>query len=370
MQIDLALAYDDVLLMPHYSEILPEETNLQVELSPTLTLPLPILSSAMDTVTETDMAIALAKCGGLGVIHRNMPAEQQAAAVQAVKTTCLEDAEAVSSRNAPTCDAQQRLAVAAAIGATPDDLTRAHQLIRAEVDALVIDTAHGHSRNVVLLIEQLRQQAPHTVIIAGNVATPAATRALLQAGAHWVKVGIGPGSICTTRIVTGVGVPQFTAVLSCAEAARAVGGKVIADGGIRTSGDAVKALAAGAHAIMLGNILAGTPESPGRVVLRNEQAYKVYAGMGSQAAMQRGSAARYGYRRNAPPGKNTPEGIESWVPLKPPLQEVLQPFVGGIRAGMGYLGAPDLATLRQHAQFVRTTPAGVRESHVHDVEPQ
>jgi IMP dehydrogenase len=344
------LTFDDVLLRPMPSDILPHEVSLAARLTQRLTLRIPILSSAMDTVTEGRMALLLARLGGLGVIHRNLTIEAQAAEVRMVK--------AHATAEAP-------LLVGAAIG-TSAALERADALIDAGCDVIVVDTAHGHSRKVLETVAALRARHPALHLIAGNVATGEGTEALIDAGADAVKVGVGPGSICTTRVVAGVGVPQLSAILECAAAAAPRGVPIIADGGLRASGDVVKALAAGADTVMLGSLLAGTEEAPGEVIYVRGTAWKSYRGMGSLGAMNQGSKDRY-FQQGVQAEKLVPEGVEARVAYKGPAEHVLHQITGGLRAGMGYTGAPDLPALQRNARFVRITPAGLRESHVHDV---
>lgn len=362
----LSLTFADVLVVPAYSEVLPAAVDPGTRLGG-LALPLPLLSAAMDTVTEARLAGAMAQAGGLGVLHKNLSPSAQAEAVREVKRMpVLPAAEALP---APACDARGRLLAAAAVGVGADLERRAPGLIEAEVDLLVVDTAHGHSRGVLQAVERLRVTAPAgLVVVAGNVATAEGARALAEAGAHVVKVGVGPGSICTTRVVAGVGVAQWSAVCACAAPAHAAGATCIADGGIRTSGDIVKALAAGADAVMLGSLLAGTAEAPGAVVADGARLFKDYRGMGSAEAMRAGSADRYGHDPSRPQ-KWVAEGVAARVPYCGPLAAVLAELVGGLRAGMGYVGAGTLAELHARARFVRVTPAGQRESGVHDVEP-
>ncbi|MSP92679.1 MAG: IMP dehydrogenase [Myxococcales bacterium] len=465
-----ALAFDDVLLVPAWSDVLPHEADLTARFSRRLTLPVPIVSAAMDTVTEGALGIALAREGGLGVLHKNLTMADQAGEVRRVKRAvsrmvenpvtvgpgdALQEALATMRRHdisglpvvadgrlvgiltardvrfetdlakkvadlmtrevvtapmdcapdraralmhehrvekLPVVDAlgglvglitikdiekdarhpraakDQRghLLSAAAIGPGPLGEARAEALVAAGVDALVVDTAHGHSRNVLETVRTLKARWPHLDIVAGNIATAAAVDALAEAGVDAVKVGIGPGSICTTRIVAGVGVPQFSALLACAAAARRHGIPVIADGGIRFSGDLVKALAAGADTVMVGSLLAGTEEAPGDVVLFQGRSYKSYRGMGSLGAMERGSKDRYFQDAEADAKKLVPEGIEGRVPYKGSVAGVVHQLLGGLRAGMGYTGSRTLVDLRR-AQFVRITAAGLHESHVHDV---
>ncbi len=473
MSIREALTFDDVLLVPGASDVMPAEVDTRAKLTKRIELGIPLLTSAMDTVTESQMAIALAQAGGLGVVHRNMDIARQAEEVRRVKrfesgmvvnpvTTLphatLADALALmqhhrisgipvteasgrlvgiltnrdvrfasnlqqpvselmtreklvtvregvgmeeakrllhshriekllvvdeayrciglitvkdieKARSYPNAnkDEQGRLRAAAATGTGEEGIARAQALFDAEVDVLVVDTAHGHSSRVLKAVETIRKMSNATQIIAGNVATAAATRALIDAGADAVKVGIGPGSICTTRIVAGVGVPQLTAVMDCAEAARAHGIPVIADGGIKFSGDLAKALAAGASCAMVGSLVAGTDESPGEVVLYQGRSYKSYRGMGSVGAMARGSADRYFQAEVKDSLKLVPEGVEGRVPYRGPVGNVLHQLVGGLRAAMGYTGCRTIAELHTNTEFVRITNAGLKESHVHDV---
>ncbi|MBE3583229.1 MAG: IMP dehydrogenase [Limnochordaceae bacterium] len=466
-----ALTFDDVLLVPAYSRILPAEVNVETRLTRRIRLNIPLLSAAMDTVTTARLAIAIAREGGIGVVHRNLSIEEQAAEVDKVKRsesgiivdpiylsadhrlrdalalmehyhisgvpitengklvgiltnrdlrfetdfdrpiaevmtkenlitapvgTTLEEAKHILHKHKveklplvdeegylkglitikdiekaikyprAAKDEKGRLRVAAAVGTSQDTLERAEALVAAGVDVLVLDTAHGHSQRVLSMLEQLKSRfGDRTDIIAGNVATAEGTRALIEAGADAVKVGIGPGSICTTRVVAGIGVPQITAIWECARAAAATQTPIIADGGIRYSGDIVKALAAGADTVMIGNLFAGTEESPGEVEIYQGRSYKVYRGMGSIGAMRAGSKDRYFQEGQQ---KLVPEGIEGRVPYKGPLSETVFQLVGGIRAGMGYCGAPDIPTLQKESRFLRVTAAGMRESHPHDVQ--
>ncbi|AAT58891.1 IMP dehydrogenase [Bacillus cereus group sp. BC251] len=467
------LTFDDVLLVPAKSDVLPREVSVKTVLSESLQLNIPLISAGMDTVTEADMAIAMARQGGLGIIHKNMSIEQQAEQVDKVKRsesgvisdpffltpehqvydaehlmgkyrisgvpvvnnlderklvgiitnrdmrfiqdysikisdvmtkeqlitapvgTTLSEAEKILQKykieKLPLVDnngvlqglitikdiekviefpnsakdKQGRLLVGAAVGVTADAMTRIDALVKASVDAIVLDTAHGHSQGVIDKVKEVRAKYPSLNIIAGNVATAEATKALIEAGANVVKVGIGPGSICTTRVVAGVGVPQLTAVYDCATEARKHGIPVIADGGIKYSGDMVKALAAGAHVVMLGSMFAGVAESPGETEIYQGRQFKVYRGMGSVGAMEKGSKDRYFQEGNK---KLVPEGIEGRVPYKGPLADTVHQLVGGLRAGMGYCGAQDLEFLRENAQFVRMSGAGLLESHPHHVQ--
>ncbi len=351
--IPTALTYDDVLLVPAYSDVLPAQVSLRTRLSRRVTLDAPLLAAAMDTVCEAPMAIAMARAGGLGVLHKNLSPAEQAQAVRQVK-------EARSPHGA-------RLLAAAAVGVGGDADERAQALVAAGVDVLVIDTAHGHSRGVLDAVRKLRRRYPDVDLVAGNIATGEAAAALIEAGADALKVGIGPGSICTTRVVAGVGVPQVTAIASAVAVAQEHDVPVIADGGVRSSGDIVKALAAGAHTVMLGGALAGTDEAPGELVRDGARAYKTYRGMGSLTAMERGSKDRYFQGDVANARKLVPEGIEGRVPAKGPVADVLHQLLGGLRAGMGYVGAPDIEALRHTDRFIRVTGAGLHESHPHDV---
>ncbi len=474
----LGLTFDDVLLVPAESSILPSEANTATHVTRAIALAIPILSSAMDTVTEAEMAIVMAQAGGLGVLHRNMEVAEQVAAVRQVKRfesgmvvnpitmtpdqtlgealdlmrrhrisgipivesapagqpgrlvgiltnrdvrfaenrgqpvaelmtrenlatvrpgvteeeakrllhqrriekllvvdddgrligliTVKDIEKAVTYPNA-TKDAAGRLRVAAATTVGAPGLARSEALVDAECDLLVVDTAHGHSRRVAEAVSAIKKRSNAVQVVAGNVATAEAARALIDAGADAIKVGIGPGSICTTRVVAGVGVPQLTAIMDTVEEADKAGVPVIADGGIRTSGDIAKALAAGAACVMVGSLLAGTEEAPGETFLYQGRAYKSYRGMGSLGAMARGSADRYFQQDIKDELKLVPEGVEGQVPYKGPAREVLHQLVGGVKAAMGYLGAASLAELRARAEFIRVTPAGLRESHVHDV---
>ncbi len=353
-----ALTFDDVLLVPAASDVLPHTAQLATQLTRQLRLPAPLLAAAMDTVSEAAMAIALGRLGAAAVVHKNWSAAEQARAVAEVKAAQVCEGAAVGTDG--------RLLALAAVGVGTDALERAQALVEASVDALVVDTAHGHSRGVVDFVVRLRAAFPNTQIVAGNVATAAATRALVEAGADAVKVGVGPGSICTTRIVAGIGVPQLTAVLDCADVARPHGVPIIADGGVRFSGDIVKALAAGASTVMLGSLFAGCDESPGELVHKAGRAYKRYRGMGSVGAMQRGSKDRYFQGNVRDPGKLVAEGVAGAVPCKGPVAEVVHQLLGGLRAGMGYTGSAGIADLWR-AQFVRITGAGLTESHVHDL---
>lgn len=467
------LTYDDVLLIPAFSEVLPREVNIQSKFTRNISLNVPIVSAAMDTVTESAMAIAMAQEGGIGVLHKNMSIEQQAAKVRKVKRaesgmiidpvtlpldakvgdakqamkefsiggipvvddhgilkgivtnrdlrfeknnaraitevmtsenlitakegTNLTQAEEILQENKieklPVVNSEYklvglitfrditkltqkpiankdkfgRLRVAAAIGVTHDALQRATALIQAGVDAIVIDTAHGHTKGVVNVLKQVKENFPHIDVVVGNIATGAAAKYLVENGADAVKVGIGPGSICTTRVVAGVGFPQLSAVMEVAAAIKGSGVPVIADGGIRYTGDIPKAVAAGADSVMLGSLLAGTKESPGETIIFEGRKFKSYRGMGSLEAMQEGSKDRYFQDVEDDIKKLVPEGIVGRVPYKGELNESMAQFIGGLRAGMGYCGAKDIATLQNEAQFIRITNSGIKESHPHNV---
>ncbi|MDR6853061.1 IMP dehydrogenase [Sphingomonas sp. BE123] len=473
MDIPLGLTFDDVLLYPGESEVLPSMADTRTRVTKALALNIPILSSAMDTVTEADMAIVMAQLGGLGVLHRNLEIDEQVEAVRAVKrfesgmvvnpitmspTGTLAEAQALMARrkisgipiteaggklvgiltnrdvrfaenpgqpvselmthdnlatvsigvgqeearrllhqrriekllvvdenyrcvglitvkdiekavNYPnaTKDGAGRLCVAAATTVGDKGFARTEALVDAEVDLIVIDTAHGHNKDVARAVERVKKLSNRVQVVAGNVATAAATRALIDAGADGIKVGIGPGSICTTRVVAGVGVPQLTAVMDAANEAAKSDVPVIADGGLRTSGDLAKALAAGASTCMVGSLLAGTEEAPGETFLYQGRAYKSYRGMGSVGAMGRGSADRYFQGDIKDQLKLVPEGIEGQVAFKGPAKDVIHQLIGGIKAAMGYTGAATIPELQQKGKFVRITNAGLRESHVHDV---
>ncbi|MBR3500599.1 MAG: IMP dehydrogenase [Bacteroidales bacterium] len=337
------LTFDDVLLVPAFSEVVPKQVSLNSRFTRNISLDIPIVSAAMDTVTEAPMARALAREGGIGVIHKNMSIEAQAAQVAEVKADGLK--------------------VAAGVGITLDSLDRVGALKEAGADAVVLDSAHGHSRNVVELLRKIKDTFKGIDVVVGNIATADAASLLIDNGADAIKVGIGPGSICTTRIVAGVGVPQLSAIFDCAKAARGSGVAVIADGGLRYSGDIVKALAAGADCVMCGSMFAGTEETPGDVIEDEGKLYKTYRGMGSLDAMKAGSSDRY-FQSGA--RKLVPEGIVGRVAYKGKVGDIIFQICGGIRSGMGYCGAPDLETLKQ-AKFVKITASGMAESHPHDI---
>ena len=468
------LTFDDVLLIPAESHVLPNDVDLKVKLSDSVQLNIPVISASMDTVTDSNMAIAMARQGGLGIIHKNMSVEQQAEEVRRVKRsesgviidpfyltpddlvleaerlmsnyrisgvpivnsreerklvgiltnrdmrfitdmhvainevmtkenlvvapkgTSLEEAEELLKEHKieklpliddegrlsglitikdiekimqypqAAKDAHGRLLAGAAVGVTSDTFERAQALVDSDVDVIVVDTAHGHSEGVLRKMKEIRAAFPDITLIAGNVATGEGTRALFESGADVVKVGIGPGSICTTRVVAGVGVPQITAIYEAAAVGREFGKPIIADGGIKYSGDIVKALAAGGHAVMLGSMLAGTDESPGEFEIYQGRRFKTYRGMGSMGAMKQGSSDRY-FQATTEANKLVPEGIEGRVAYKGSIQDIIFQMVGGLRAGMGYVGAADLLALREDAQFTKMSGAGLRESHPHHV---
>ncbi len=343
-----ALTFDDVLLVPAESNVLPNMVDVSTNLTKKIKLKMPIMTAAMDTVTEAEMAIAIAKEGGIGIIHKNMNIEAQVEQVKKVKS--LENG---------------KLLCGAAIGATKDVLERAGALINAGVDVLTLDSAHGHNIGVIEAVRNVKSKYPDVQLIAGNVATAKGTRALIEAGADCVKVGIGPGSICTTRVVAGIGVPQVTAVYDCACEAQKSGIPVIADGGIKYSGDIVKALAAGANVVMLGSMVAGCEESPGETEIIDGIKFKSYRGMGSLAAMGKGSKDRYFQTENK---KLVPEGIEGRVECKGSLSDVVYQMLGGIRSGMGYTGCKNICELHEKTEFVKITGAGLKESHPHDIK--
>ncbi len=356
----VGLTFDDVLLIPQYSEILPGDAVVVSRFSRHIALNTPVVSAAMDTVTEDRMAIAIALEGGIGVIHRNQAPERQAEEVAAVKA-----AQVPGDATLANVDARGRLRVSAAVGVGTDSIARAAALVAAGVDALVVDTAHGHTRNVIEALHRYRASYGDSIdILAGNVATAEGTAALIEAGADGVKVGIGPGSICTTRIVAGVGVPQLTAIMQAASVAREHDVPIIGDGGIRYSGDIVKALAAGADAVMLGRLLAVAEEFPGESERVGGRVVKEYRGMGSLGAMSAGSDRYPQVDRH----KLVPEGVEARISVEGPLSEILYQLIGGTKAGMTYCGAASIADLRIKARFVQLTQSGQVESHPHDIE--
>ena len=343
-----SLTFDDVSLIPQHSSILPNETITSVELFKNLKLKIPLISSAMDTVTESKMAIAIGKLGGIGIIHRNLSIEKQVQEVKKVK--------------------RQKLSVGAAIGVNKNDLDRAKKLSKANVDLLVIDTAHGHTNKVLKIIKKVKKIIKKTPLCAGNIATGKAAKFLADSGVDIVKVGIGPGSICTTRLVAGVGVPQLSAVLEVKNALRNRKTKIISDGGIKFSGDLAKAIGAGADAVMIGSLFSGTLESPGKIFKRKGKLYKSFRGMGSAGAMAVGSADRYYQKKFKDLSKFVPEGVEGIVKFKGSVNKIIYNLVGGLRSSMGYLGAKTVKDLQKKGEFVKITKAGFYESMVHNVD--
>jgi len=343
-----ALTFDDVLLLPKYSSIVPANTNIKVSLSDSISLKLPFLSSAMDTVTESKMAIAMAKNGGIGVIHRNLEIKKQCEEIKKVKKIHLK--------------------VGAAIGTSQKELIRAKNLIDSGTDMLVIDTAHGHSNNVLKILNKIKKFSNKITICVGNIATGEAAKLLYNSGADILKVGIGPGSICTTRMVAGIGVPQITALLNVKKAMNKKKVKIISDGGIKFSGDIIKAIAAGADAIMMGSIFAGTEESPGKKFKIKKKIYKVYRGMGSIGAMSSGSSERYFQKNYKDKSKFVPEGVESRVLFKGEVSKIIYQLQGGLRSSMGYIGVQKLDEVHKKSKFIKITKAGFYESMVHSVE--
>lgn len=354
------LTFDDVLLLPGYSDFLPYEADLRTRVSRHVRLNIPIVSAAMDTVTEAEMATLLALRGGIGIIHRNLTPEAQADHVRRVKDHTFAEGEYPDA----ALDGQGRLLCGAAVGVS-GATQRARILIEAGVDLLVIDTAHGHSRNVVETLKDLKAEFPGIDVVAGNIATAEAAELLISHGVDGLKVGIGGGSICTTRVVSGVGVPQISAIRAVAQVAGEHGIPVIADGGIQYSGDLTKAIAAGADTVMMGSLLARTRESPGQEVMWGGRPYKVYRGMGSIGALQNEANDRYGKHSNG--GALVPEGVEGMVPLSGSASDLLYQLLGGLRKGMGYCGLRTIAELKTRARFIRVSSAAVRESHAHDV---
>ena len=344
-----ALTFDDVTLSPKYSEILPSEVNTTVTLTKNLKLKIPLLSSAMDTVTESKMAIAIAKAGGIGVIHRNLNVEKQISEIKKVK--------------------KQKLLIGAAVGAGLNEFVRAKAIIKEGVDLIVVDTAHAHTKKVAEIIKFIKKLKNSKIALcAGNIATPEAAKFLIKLGVDIIKVGIGPGSICTTRLVAGIGVPQLSAILSVRSGFKNKDIKIISDGGIKYSGDLAKALAAGADAIMIGSLFAGTDETPGKLIKKNGKLFKSFRGMGSVGAMNKGSADRYFQTKQKDTSKYVPEGVEGFVKYKGNVGSIIYKLVGGLRSSMGYLGSKDIIKLRNKPNFVKITKAGFYESMVHSVD--
>ena len=344
-----ALTFDDVLLTPKYSEILPSEVITSTSLSKNLNLKIPILSSAMDTVTESKMAIALAKVGGIGVIHRNLDIKSQISEIKKVKS--------------------KKLLVGAAVGAGPLEHKRAEAILKENVDLIVVDTAHGHTKKVSEIIRKIKKiKSKKTTLCAGNIATTEAAKFLIKIGVDVIKVGIGPGSICTTRLVAGIGVPQLSAILAVRKGVGEKKVSIIADGGIKFSGDIPKALAAGADAVMIGSLFAGTEESPGKIIKKNGKLLKSFRGMGSIGAMNKGSADRYFQAKQTDTSKYVPEGVEGLVKYKGKVEKIIYQLIGGLKSSMGYLGSKKIINLRDKPKFVKITKAGFYESMVHNID--
>jgi len=344
-----ALTFDDVLLTPKYSEILPSEVTTNTSLSKNLNLKIPIISSAMDTVTESKMAIAIAKAGGIGVIHRNLDIKSQISEINKVKS--------------------KKLLVGAAVGAGPLEYKRAEAILKANVDLIVVDTAHGHTKKVGEIIRKIKKlKSNKTTLCAGNIATTEAAKFLIKLGVEVIKVGIGPGSICTTRLVAGIGVPQLSAILAVRKGVGRKKVSIIADGGIKFSGDISKALAAGADAVMIGSLFAGTNESPGKIIKKNGKLFKNFRGMGSIGAMNKGSADRYFQTKQKDTSKYVPEGVEGLVKYKGSVEKIIYRLIGGLKSSMGYLGKKKIINLRNKPKFVKITKAGFYESMVHNID--
>lgn len=356
--------FDDVLLVPAFSIVVPAEVSLRTRLTDKITLNIPVTSAAMDTVTEGRMAAAIALQGGLGFVHKNMSIKEQALMVKNVKDTVVLEQFVDTAAVGP----DGKLFVGAAVGVADNTMDRVAALVAAGVDIITVDSAHGHSKGVLNYIRQIREAYPELDIVGGNIVTAQAAIDLIYAGANVIKVGVGPGSICTTRVVAGVGVPQLTAVNDVYQVAKTYHIGIIADGGISQSGDIVKALAAGSDCVMLGGLLAGTEETPGEVIEVNGKKAKTYVGMGSLSAMKRGSSDRYFQGGQKELKKLVPEGIEATVPYKGEMKEVIHQMMGGLRSGMGYVGCKTIYELKTDARFVKISNAGLRESHPHDVE--
>ncbi len=344
-----ALTFDDVTLAPNYSEILPSEADTTVSLTNNLKLKIPLLSSAMDTVTESKMAIAIAKAGGIGVIHRNLDIKSQVSEIRKVKKYSLK--------------------VGAAVGASEKEFIRAKEIINEGVDLIVVDTAHGHTKKVGEIIKYIKKSKNNKIALcAGNIATPEAAKFLIKLGVDIIKVGIGPGSICTTRLVAGIGVPQLSAILAVRNGIKNKKVKIISDGGIKYSGDLAKAFAAGADAVMIGSLFAGTNETPGKLIKKNGKLFKSFRGMGSVGAMNKGSADRYFQKKQKDISKYVPEGVEGFVKYKGDVGSIIYKLVGGLKSSMGYLGSKNIIGLRNKPHFVKITKAGFYESMVHNVD--
>jgi len=344
-----ALTFDDVTLAPKYSEILPSQVDTSIKITNNLKLKVPLLSSAMDTITESKMAIAVAKAGGLGIIHRNLNIKNQILEIKKVK--------------------KKKLLVGAAVGAGVNEFKRAEEILKEKVDMIVVDTAHAHTKKVSEIIKFIKKKKnKKTALCAGNIATPEAAKFLLKLGVDVIKVGIGPGSICTTRLVAGIGVPQLSAILSVRNGIKNKNVKIISDGGIKYSGDLAKAFAAGADAVMIGSLFAGTDETPGKLIKRNGKMFKSFRGMGSVGAMNKGSADRYFQSKQKDSSKYVPEGVEGFAKYKGKVSVIIYKLIGGLRSSMGYLGSKQIKYLRNKPQFVQITKAGFYESMVHNVD--
>ena len=344
-----ALTFDDVTMAPKYSEVLPSEVDTSTQLSQHLKLKIPLLSSAMDTVTESNMAISIAKAGGIGVIHRNLDIKKQIEEIKKVK--------------------KHKLLVGAAVGAGPNEIKRAKAILTEKVDLIVVDTAHGHSKKVAEIIKLIKKNKNKKITLcAGNIATADAAKFLIKLGVDVIKVGIGPGSICTTRLIAGIGVPQLSAILEVKKGVKNNKTEIISDGGIKYSGDLAKALSAGADAVMIGSLFAGTIETPGRLIKKNGKLYKSFRGMGSVGAMNKGSADRYFQKKQKDISKYVPEGVEGYVKFKGDVESVIYNLVGGLKSSMGYLGAKKIFKLKNKPNFVKITKAGFYESMVHNVD--
>ena len=344
-----ALTFDDVTMAPKYSEVLPSQVDTSTKLSNNLTLKIPLLSSAMDTVTENKMAIAIARAGGIGVIHRNLDINKQIQEIRKVK--------------------KQKLLVGAAVGAGPLELKRAQAILKENIDLIVVDTAHGHSKKVAEIIKAIKKiKTKKTTLCAGNIATAEAAKFLIKLGVDIVKVGIGPGSICTTRLIAGIGVPQLSAIIEVKKGVKNNKIKIISDGGIKYSGDIAKALSAGADAVMIGSLFAGSLETPGKLIKKNGRLYKSFRGMGSVGAMNKGSADRYFQTKQKDISKYVPEGVEGFVKYKGDVKNIIYKLIGGLKSSMGYLGAKKITLLKNKPNFVKITKAGFYESMVHNVD--
>ncbi|MDA0764980.1 MAG: IMP dehydrogenase [Proteobacteria bacterium] len=343
-----ALTFDDVTMAPKYSEVMPSEVDTNTKLSNNLTLKIPLLSSAMDTVTESKMAIAMARAGGIGVIHRNLDIIKQINEIKKVK--------------------KFKLMVGAAVGAGPLEIKRAEAIIKEGVDLIVVDTAHGHSKKVADIIKAIKKKNSKITLCAGNIATSDAAKFLIKLGVDIIKVGIGPGSICTTRLVAGIGVPQLSAILEVRKGVKNSKVKIISDGGIKYSGDIAKALSAGADAVMIGSLFAGSKETPGKLIKRNGKLFKSFRGMGSVGAMNKGSADRYFQTKQKDTSKYVPEGVEGFVKYKGSVEKIIYKLIGGLKSSMGYLGAKRIPILKVKPNFVKITKAGFYESMVHNVD--